>query len=154
MVLPFQTQEVARTDVQEAKLPTVLIDVEVRHCPTTVPPESRTLFWRISCWGEAGCSCSSSLIRAMGPPFLLEPTDPSPSIITSSGLNGSGRTRLTRVRGREILRSWTSGLRSSRKFGVGKKDLDTLVTVAYYAHSGKGQPRRVEALKPAPTMGA
>src|SRR5215204_5136356 len=84
MVLPFQTQEVARTDVQEAKLPTVLIDVEVRHCPTTVPPESRTLFWRISCWGEAGCSCSSSLIRAMGSPFLLEPTDPCTSIITIS----------------------------------------------------------------------
>src|SRR5215213_2775540 len=84
MVLPFQTQEVARTDVQEAKLPTVLIDVEVRHCPTTLPPESRTLFWRISCWGEAGCSCSSSLIRAMGPPFLVEPADPSTSIITIS----------------------------------------------------------------------
>src|SRR5215203_390202 len=84
MVLPFQTQEVARTDVQEAKLPTVLIDVEVRHCPTTVPPESRTLFWRISCWGGAGCSCNSSLIRAMGSPFFLEPTDRSTSIITIS----------------------------------------------------------------------
>jgi hypothetical protein len=42
------------------------------------------LFWRISCWGEAGCSCSSSLIRAMGSPFLLESTDPSTSIITIS----------------------------------------------------------------------
>src|SRR5215208_5671827 len=84
MVLPFQTQEVARTDVQEAKLPTVLIDVEVRHCPTTVPPESRTLFWRISCWGEAGCSCNSSLNRAKGSPFLLEPADPSTSIMTIS----------------------------------------------------------------------
>src|ERR687889_1501166 len=50
----------------------------------TLPPASRTLFWRISCWGAAGCSCSSNLIRAMGPPFLLEPTDPSTSIITIS----------------------------------------------------------------------
>jgi hypothetical protein len=33
MVLPFQTQEVARKDVHEAQLPAVLIDVEVRHCP-------------------------------------------------------------------------------------------------------------------------
>ena len=33
MVLAFQTQEVTRTDVQEAQLPTALIDLEVRHCP-------------------------------------------------------------------------------------------------------------------------
>src|SRR5215210_3107789 len=33
MVLSFQTQEVARNDVQEAMLPTFLIDVEVCHCP-------------------------------------------------------------------------------------------------------------------------
>src|SRR3712207_6482492 len=33
MVLPFQAQEVAREDVQEAQLPAVLIDVEVRHHP-------------------------------------------------------------------------------------------------------------------------
>src|ERR687889_2868730 len=50
----------------------------------TLPPESRMLFWRISCWGEAGCSCSSNLIRAKGSPFLLESTDPSTSIITIS----------------------------------------------------------------------
>jgi hypothetical protein len=30
-VLSFQTQEVARKDVHEAQLPTVLVDLEVRH---------------------------------------------------------------------------------------------------------------------------
>ena len=33
MVLSFQAQELAREDVQEAQLPAVLIDVEVRHRP-------------------------------------------------------------------------------------------------------------------------
>src|SRR5829696_2149214 len=51
----------------------------------------------------------------MGPPFLLEPADPSIFIITlsPSRLNGSGRGLFTRVRGIGILR--TSPKRSSRK---------------------------------------
>src|SRR5829696_4830055 len=43
----------------------------------------------------------------MGPPFLLEPADPSIFIITlsPSRLNGSGRGLFTRVRGMDVLRS-------------------------------------------------
>src|SRR5215212_11041170 len=73
--------------------------------PTNVSPESSTRFWRISCCGGAGCSCHSSLIRAMGPPFLLDPADPSTPIITSSRHNDSGRALFTGVRRREILGS-------------------------------------------------
>src|SRR5215218_3930296 len=105
MVLSFQAQELAREDVQEAQLPAVLIDVEVRHRPYERIPESSTRFWRISCCGGAGSSCHSRLIRAMGPPFLVEPAGPSTSIITSSRLNYSGRALFTGVRRREILRS-------------------------------------------------
>src|SRR5215208_2916206 len=82
MVLSFQTQEVARNDIQEAKLPTALIDVEVRHCPHDSASGVKDALLAHFVLGEAGCSCSSSLIRAMASPFLLQPTDPSTSIIT------------------------------------------------------------------------
>src|SRR5215213_6008856 len=122
MVLSFQAQELAREDVQEAQLPAVLIDVEVRHRAYERIPESSTRFWRISCCGGAGCSCHSSLIRAMGPPFLLEPAGPSTSIITSSRLNDSGRALFTGVRRIGILR--TSPFGHSQKFAKWISSLD------------------------------
>src|SRR5215213_5995139 len=81
MVLSFQTQELAREDVQEAQLPAVLIDVEVRHRPyERIPRVKDALLAHFVLWWSGmhvplqpdqshGSSFPNGGARALAPPL-------------------------------------------------------------------------------------
>src|SRR5215216_725398 len=110
MVLPFQTQEVAREDVHEAQLPAVLIDVEVRHYPHDPTPgvQDSLLADFVVRW--SGMLMQLQPDQGHRPPFLTEPSGPRAPLLSPSWLDGSRPALFTQVpRSRRILGSSDAG---------------------------------------------